>query len=312
MITFLGDVALLSDKLNSQYKPQNPYIVNFEYVTGAEKLTPIDGKINLYSPNKNLEEIFGKNPCAAVVANNHTLDFGEEGLNQTLQALHNMQIPTIGGNVFLLDEETCIMAYSMVGGAKDFEFSYENVERDLESIPDKGKKKIVVNIHWGIENDPRETKLQREVGHWLIDHGADIVIGHHPHCVQPIEKYKNKYICYSLGNCLFPSFSVDSHFKNGISTRKYRFKWRRWNRKSLAVNYDGSTGEITIDELYMRKNQLKCKRKNASLDKYIRKSNKRRGKLVYTFRKYWLFLMSNAFVDGKLFDMKALKMELKK
>ena len=167
-------------------------------------------------------------------------------------------------------------------------------------------------MHWGIENSPCESVVQQEVGRWLIDNGVDLVIGHHPHCIQPIEKYKDKYICYSLGNCMFPDFALDSHFENGIPTRKYRFKWRRWNRKSIAVNYNEKTGTITVDELYMKKNQLICKKKNISPYRYSRIVDKKWGRLVYAFRKYWLFFMSNIFVDGKIFDINALKMELNK
>lgn len=310
MITFLGDVALLSDTLDSQYRPLNPYIINFEYVTGDGELTPIDGKINLYSANRNIKEIFGKQPVAAVIANNHTLDYGEDGLKQTVISLHNMQVPTIGDNIFFFDKSTCILAYSMVGGAQSFQFSHEKVKKDLASIPGREEKRIIVNMHWGIENSPCESTDQQEAGRWLIDNGVDLVIGHHPHCIQPIEKYKDKYICYSLGNCLFPNFALDSHFANGIATRKYRFKWRHWNRESIAINYDEKAGTVTLDELYMQKNQLICKRKNISPDKYSRIVSRSWCKIVYTLRKYWLFLVSNSFVDGKLFDINALKMEL--
>ena len=77
------------------------------------------------------------------------------------------------------------------------------------------------------------------------------------------------------------------------------------------MNYIADTNEITIDELYMRNNTLICKMKNVDPEKYKRIINPKWHKFVFRFRKYWLFLISNAFVDGKIFDMKALKMELK-
>jgi len=62
---------------------------------------------------------------------------------------------------------------------------------------------IVVVIHWGNEREYRPDKKQKAMGHALIDAGADLVVGHHPHVLQPIEKYRGRYIAYSLGNFVF-------------------------------------------------------------------------------------------------------------
>lgn len=55
-------------------------------------------------------------------------------------------------------------------------------------------------FHWGIELDYYPDKKQKDFAHYAIDKGADLVMGSHPHVIQGIEKYKNKYIAYSLGN----------------------------------------------------------------------------------------------------------------
>lgn len=59
---------------------------------------------------------------------------------------------------------------------------------------------VVVNIHWGVEYDIEPTQAQRTLAHALIDAGAEIIIGHHPHVTQPVEVYKDGIIVYSLGN----------------------------------------------------------------------------------------------------------------
>ncbi len=59
---------------------------------------------------------------------------------------------------------------------------------------------LVVNIHWGVEYSTEPTKAQTELAHAIVDAGADIIIGHHPHVVQTVEKYKGGLIAYSLGN----------------------------------------------------------------------------------------------------------------
>lgn len=70
----------------------------------------------------------------------------------------------------------------------------------------KAKKEaelILVSFHWGNEYQHYPTKRQRELAHFAVDCGADAVIGHHPHVLQGIERYKNAIIAYSLGNFIF-------------------------------------------------------------------------------------------------------------
>jgi poly-gamma-glutamate capsule biosynthesis protein CapA/YwtB (metallophosphatase superfamily) len=62
---------------------------------------------------------------------------------------------------------------------------------------------VIVSFHWGIERDYYPNAVQLELGRLSIDLGADVVIGHHPHVIQGIDKYKGKYIVYSLGNFCF-------------------------------------------------------------------------------------------------------------
>jgi len=70
---------------------------------------------------------------------------------------------------------------------------------------------IIVHIHWGTEYQHQFNQQQEKIGHALIDAGADIIIGHHPHVVQGMEIYKNKPIFYSLGNFIFDQyFSPDT------------------------------------------------------------------------------------------------------
>jgi poly-gamma-glutamate synthesis protein (capsule biosynthesis protein) len=65
---------------------------------------------------------------------------------------------------------------------------------------------VVVNVHWGVEYQANSTKKQQTLAHWLIDRGADVVIGHHPHVVEEAEIYKGKPIFYSLGNFVFDQY----------------------------------------------------------------------------------------------------------
>ena len=62
---------------------------------------------------------------------------------------------------------------------------------------------IIVSMHWGEEYQLRSNKKQQEIGRALVEAGTDIIIGHHPHVIQEIERYKNGWIAYSLGNFIF-------------------------------------------------------------------------------------------------------------
>jgi len=61
----------------------------------------------------------------------------------------------------------------------------------------------IVNLHWGYEHTEVPAPFQRELAHKLIDAGADLIIGHHPHVPQGVEEYKGRKIYYSLGNFNF-------------------------------------------------------------------------------------------------------------
>lgn len=320
MITFLGDIALLASDISSRYKPDGDYMANFEYVCVNSVVQPTPGKINIASPYNDFQSVFGRKPLVLCVANNHILDYGLAGFASTVKAIEDNGVSTVGDRPYWYNDNVCILAYTLFcgkwNGQDIVQFSKVKAEKDIDEARFKGAHCIIVNMHWGIENYSLPDKEQKELGHWLIDKGVDLVIGHHPHCIQPVEVYNNHFIFYSLGNCIFPSFSVSSHFdENGISHRKYRFNWRKWNNKGIAVKYDETSNKlVAIDELFYDKNVLKCTKYNVPVDKYITMNRQNKGiaKIRFAFRKYWLFFVSNSFVDGKIFDLNALKSELRK
>ncbi|WHH56886.1 CapA family protein [Petroclostridium sp. X23] len=86
---------------------------------------------------------------------------------------------------------------------------------------------VAVSFHWGVENSHNVPSLQRELAHSIIDAGADMILGHHPHVLQGIEIYKGKPVIYSMGNFIFDqnekanneSMMVDMDFTNGKLSR---------------------------------------------------------------------------------------------
>ncbi len=76
------------------------------------------------------------------------------------------------------------------------------IKEDIHAL--RGKVDILaVSLHWGVEDSHYITQEQREMAHNIIDDGADMILGHHPHVLQGIEIYKGKPIIYSMGNFVF-------------------------------------------------------------------------------------------------------------
>lgn len=156
------------------------------------------------------------------LANNHALDQGEDGLKTTKNLLTQIGIASTGAGE--TTEEAWMPTIIEKNGIKIafIGASYTSYNDDgsrrsplvarmqdtdkLISALQEAKKKadiVVVTMHAGVEYTRNPTPLQETFAHTAIDHGADIVIGAHPHWIQKIENYQGKYIFYSLGNFVF-------------------------------------------------------------------------------------------------------------
>jgi len=145
------------------------------------------------------------------IANNHILEYGEHGFKHTIEILQNNRMNIIGRynnpifNYYKDDLKISIASFNAINDIINPQLYQDyNVDTVLEYI-DKMKDsdfKILV-FHWGNEYINIPTYEQIEHAKLFIDSGADIIIGHHPHVIQPIMEYKNGIICYSLGNFLF-------------------------------------------------------------------------------------------------------------
>jgi poly-gamma-glutamate synthesis protein (capsule biosynthesis protein) len=151
------------------------------------------------------------------LANNHFSDQGERGIIETRKNLDALGIPYVGCkdrevadcSVKIMeygDQKVGLAGFSSVYGLIDIEAAAEKVS-DLAKTTDY----VVAQMHWGTEYQHVNGRLQAEMAHKLIDAGADVIIGHHPHVIQGIEVYQGKPIFYSLGNFVFDQyFSEDT------------------------------------------------------------------------------------------------------
>lgn len=145
----------------------------------------------------------------------------------------------------------------------------EDMIKNIQSLQEQGAQIIIASFHWGIEraNIPNETQVK--LAHSAIDHGADLVLGHHPHVLQGIETYKGKNIVYSLANFCFGGNSSPSDMDSMIYQQTFTLEdgelteenvtniipvkvsssWEQGINDYQPVPVEGDTGEAIISRL---------------------------------------------------------------
>lgn len=158
---------------------------------------------------------------ALSLANNHALDFGEFGYDDTIFHLEKLGIKPFGSpynDSFKLStvlehngKTLCLIGYHSL-----FKSSTANVVEEIRRLrPDCWR--VAVFAHWGEEYQTRSHAGQQEAAREFIDAGADAVIGAHPHVRQEVEEYKEAPIFYSLGNFMFDqNFSQETQRGNAL------------------------------------------------------------------------------------------------
>lgn len=136
------------------------------------------------------------------LANNHTMDFGTQGFNDTKNTLKKNKISYCIGNTIaykkVKDVKIAFVGFNALNGVTE-----QQVKSTIQKAKKNKAKIIIASFHWGIEKEYYPNARQKTLGRAAINAGASLVLGHHPHRVQGIEKYKGRYIVYSLGNFSF-------------------------------------------------------------------------------------------------------------
>lgn len=193
--------------------------------------TPLPGKgIWFRGDPKGAEALREAGYSVMSVANNHTLDYDTPAFLDTLAVLLENGIDPVGGGKNPAEatepviKQVCGQKIAFLAATEmaDIFWSWE-YRRTLEVKPEqpgvvrldesqlanaikalKGKADIIiVSLHWGTEFSDYPTEEQRRIAHGLVDAGANLIIGHHPHCLQGVEVYKGSIIAYSLGNFVY-------------------------------------------------------------------------------------------------------------
>ncbi|MEK7797175.1 MAG: CapA family protein [Pseudomonadota bacterium] len=176
------------------------------------------------------------------LANNHAMDQGVEGLKHTLDALDLVGIKHTGAGMNLAEARkpaileshgarVAFLAYTLTFPEEFWAtverpgspFGHEaHVRADIAAAKQQADI-VLVSFHWGQEGKTELRDYQRSLGRAAIDAGAAAVIGHHPHVLQGVERYKNGVIFYSLGNFAFGTYGPEA-FRSAIATLTFRDK----------------------------------------------------------------------------------------
>ncbi len=140
---------------------------------------------------------------AVNLANNHFDDYGKAGRDATIAALRENGI-AFAGNEWLSIYRAGEIKVGLAGIRGMLSESKKTaITSQIALLRNEGCQIIIFSLHAGKEYDKKHNNLQKEMAHYLIDAGADVVAGHHPHVAQGMEIYKNRLIFYSLGNLVF-------------------------------------------------------------------------------------------------------------
>jgi poly-gamma-glutamate synthesis protein (capsule biosynthesis protein) len=191
------------------------------------------------------------------VANNHSFDWGAPALVDTLARLRADGIRTVGAGANDLEAHYPVLV--MLHGVRLAFLAYVNVppkeatagtdragvawlDRDRTLADIRFAREladvVIVSVHWGVEYMRRPQRSQVEMAHQMIGAGADLVVGSHPHVVQPLEEYHGRWIAYSLGNFIFDQHDPPTH--HGLMLEVTLAGKRIGQVQSVPITIDGS------------------------------------------------------------------------
>lgn len=232
--SFVGDIMTgryveqVMDHRGSDFIFQHarPYFEEADYVTGnfenpvlleEKEYVPADKEIHLQAGEASVDMLEHAGFSVLNLANNHMLDYGQEGLEDTLTVFENSGLDTAGAYTDRLDEQ--MVSYQQYDGLVVATLGVNDVwsasgrlglvesnpSQALPMIEEASREAdlVVVHVHSGVEYTSTPTERQEVLMKAYVDAGADIVVGTHPHVLQSVEVYEDGIIFYSLGNFVF-------------------------------------------------------------------------------------------------------------
>ena len=229
-----GDINFTMQNIRNVFLDDDMTLVNFEGTLTESTYIPDNKRENqfLFSAPPSYVTMLSDNGIEAVsLENNHVMDHGEEVYEETKQTLRDAGIvyststemgvyEVPGKNV-----QIAMLSYLCIDRYDKPVDGYDNLYDKVAADISKAKKQyplVIVSFHWGRELDYSPTNNQIRMGRLAVDCGADLVIGHHSHRMNPIEEYKGVYICYSLGNFCFSGNNKPSDMNSYLFQARFK------------------------------------------------------------------------------------------
>lgn len=202
-------------------------LVNFEGTLTNSTYVPSSKRDNsfLFSAPPSYVSMLPDNGIEAVsLENNHVMDHGEDAYNDTQNALTGAGIvwsnSDHAGVIEVKGVQICMLSYLTIDRYSEL---WTKVPADIAYYKTLYPI-VIVSFHWGYELDYAPRDNQIKMGRLAVDSGADLVIGHHSHRINPIEYYNGVYICYSLGNFSFSGNSKPSDMSSFLFQTRFRVR----------------------------------------------------------------------------------------
>lgn len=205
-LTGLNNFNYPFEKTQSLLKSADILLVNLESPLISDCKTTVEGMI-FCGNQKFAKSMANMKVKVANLANNHTTNYGIDGINQTVEILkqNNITVEGLGApSIINIKGRTFgFLGFNDIGvsplvASADAVF----IDRDIKELK-KTTDFVIVSFHWGIEYTSTPSARQIQIAHSAIDAGADLIIGNHPHWPQGVEIYKDKLITYAHGNFIF-------------------------------------------------------------------------------------------------------------
>lgn len=246
-VTFAGDCTLGTNQEHSYYNSFHEYydrhgpdyfLSNVRHLFEEDDITVInlEGSLtnstdlqiktwNHKGPPEYVQVLSGSSVEVCTMGNNHRLDYGESGCTETEQTLDAAGISYCYDRNYLVYEVKGIKlgfvsaneVYEGLGVRTYFREGYEYLRK-------QGCAAVIACVHWGGDKVTVLEDNQLTLGCELIDMGYDLVVGHHPHILQAMRVYKEKFICYSLGNFCYGGSKNPKDKDSGLFRQTFHFQ----------------------------------------------------------------------------------------
>tara|TARA_Y100001970_G_C14249827_1_gene870981 strand:- start:741 stop:1862 length:1122 start_codon:yes stop_codon:yes gene_type:complete len=293
-ISLIGDVALNGLFVANATKNRNRFLAisnilnksdlvfaNLEtgvkVVNKANELKVKNGGIIASTTEDVLEEVSKYlNISAYSIANNHIYDYGDEGVKKTIEVLSKNNIHHSGAGYkeyhtdpVIINQQGIKIAFlafvdqntnPATPSSNSYFINYfdeDNIASQIKNIRNDVDY-IIVSIHWGVDYSTYPTIYQTDVCKKFIDIGANIIMGHHTHTLQPFEKYNEGYIFYSLGQLCYGDYHKYGKLRSIIKkTKKSVIIKLELTKNSIKLDYN-STKELIGNKIILtNKNYLR-------------------------------------------------------